>query len=54
VEDADEAVGEPPEGVVVGVPGGALLVVNGAGARGGAQGGLGLGCRAPASRLLCT
>ena len=32
VEDADEPVGQPAEGVVVPVPGGALLVVVGTGA----------------------
>jgi hypothetical protein len=31
VEDADELVGEASEGVVVPVPGGALLVIEGAG-----------------------
>jgi hypothetical protein len=32
VQDADEAVGEPSQGVVVAVAVGALLVVEGAGA----------------------
>jgi hypothetical protein len=32
VQDADETVGEPPQGVVVTVSGGSLLVVEGAGA----------------------
>ena len=32
VEDADEPVGEAPQGVVMGMSGGAVLVVEGAGA----------------------
>jgi hypothetical protein len=43
VKDADEAVGEAAEGVVVLVSAGALLVVEGACAEGDAQGGEGLG-----------
>jgi hypothetical protein len=43
VEDADEAAGESSRGVVAAVSGGTLLVVEGVGARGGAQCGEGLG-----------
>jgi len=43
VEDADESVGYSSEGVVVADAAVAVLVVVGAGARGGAEGGEGLG-----------
>jgi len=41
VEDSDEAVGEGSEGTVVGVAGGFALVVEGAGAGAGGEGGEG-------------
>src|SRR5216683_7223780 len=43
VQDADEPVGEPPQGIVVFDAAGAEVVVEGAGAGRGVQGGEGLG-----------
>jgi hypothetical protein len=39
VQDAGEAVAQGPQGLVVGVSGGAVVVVEGAGARAGADSG---------------
>jgi hypothetical protein len=41
VEDADEAVAEGPQGLVVGVAGGAVVIVVGAGAGAGGERGEG-------------
>src|SRR5689334_11987390 len=43
VQDADEPVSQPPQGVVMTSSAGPELVIVGAGARGGAQGGEGPG-----------